>query len=180
MKCIFTRCDSFVGSRPTDRNTAASHSSRVNAAPGTLFAGLPSSFPAGRYHSLFALPATLPSCLEVTARTDDGLIMAIEHRSLPVYAVQFHPEADRPGVMNWVARPEQAAAFKATYGEVTYQAMLGVSRTLSKCAFKLVLSGGSTMYGYGYMAVSEVPKLNVNQANSVEAAISLLGRAISY
>lgn len=67
--------------------------SRVNAAPGTLFAGLPSSFPAGRYHSLFALPATLPSCLEVTARTDDGLIMAIEHRSLPVYAVQFHPES---------------------------------------------------------------------------------------
>jgi homoserine O-succinyltransferase/O-acetyltransferase len=41
-----------------------------------------------------------------------------------IEAVQFHPEADRPGVMNWVARPEQAAAFKATYGEVTYQAML--------------------------------------------------------
>lgn len=41
-----------------------------------------------------------------------------------VEAVQFHPEADRPGVMNWVARPEQAAAFKANYGEVTYQAML--------------------------------------------------------
>jgi homoserine O-succinyltransferase/O-acetyltransferase len=41
-----------------------------------------------------------------------------------IEAVQFHPEADRPGVMNWVARPEQAAAFKATYGEMTYQAML--------------------------------------------------------
>ncbi|WP_437786198.1 hypothetical protein [Sorangium sp. So ce1097] len=41
-----------------------------------------------------------------------------------VEAVQFHPEADRAGVMNWVARPEQAAAFKAAYGEVTYQAML--------------------------------------------------------
>jgi hypothetical protein len=41
-----------------------------------------------------------------------------------VEAVQFHPEADRPGVMNWVSRPEQAAAFKAMYGEVTYQAML--------------------------------------------------------
>lgn len=41
-----------------------------------------------------------------------------------VEAVQFHPEADRPGVMNWVARPDQAAAFRATYGEVTYQAML--------------------------------------------------------
>ena len=41
-----------------------------------------------------------------------------------IEAVQFHPEADRAGVMNWVARPEHAAAFKATYGEVTYQAML--------------------------------------------------------
>jgi GMP synthase-like glutamine amidotransferase len=41
-----------------------------------------------------------------------------------VESVQFHPEADRPGVMNWISRPEQAAAFKATYGEVTYQAML--------------------------------------------------------
>jgi GMP synthase-like glutamine amidotransferase len=41
-----------------------------------------------------------------------------------IEAVQFHPEADRPGVMNWVSRPEQAAAFKACYGEVTYQAML--------------------------------------------------------
>jgi GMP synthase-like glutamine amidotransferase len=41
-----------------------------------------------------------------------------------VEAVQFHPEADRPGVMNWVARPDQAAAFKAVYGEDTYRAML--------------------------------------------------------
>jgi GMP synthase-like glutamine amidotransferase len=41
-----------------------------------------------------------------------------------IETVQFHPEADRPGVMNWVARPEQAAAFKETYGEGTYQAML--------------------------------------------------------
>lgn len=41
-----------------------------------------------------------------------------------IEAVQFHPEADRPGVMNWVSRPEQAAAFKATYGEITYRAML--------------------------------------------------------
>ena len=41
-----------------------------------------------------------------------------------IEAVQFHPEADRPGVMNWVARPEQAEAFKAMYGEFTYQAML--------------------------------------------------------
>lgn len=63
---------------------------------------------------------------------------------------------------------------------LTYQAMLAISRALSKCAFKLQLSGGAVTYGYGYMAVSEVPQLNVNQANQVQAAITLLGRAISY
>jgi GMP synthase-like glutamine amidotransferase len=60
-----------------------------------------------------------------------------------VEAVQFHPEADRPGVMNWVARPEQAAAFKAVYGEVTYQAMLRTlddPRRLAR-TFALVIPG---------------------------------------
>jgi anthranilate synthase len=58
-----------------------------------LFSGLPRSFVAGRYHSLFALPETLPRCLEVTAATSDGVVMGIEHRELPVAAVQFHPES---------------------------------------------------------------------------------------
>jgi homoserine O-succinyltransferase len=60
-----------------------------------------------------------------------------------VEAVQFHPEADRAGVMNWVARPEQAAAFKAVYGEVTYQAMLRTlddPRRLAR-TFALVIPG---------------------------------------
>jgi anthranilate synthase len=58
-----------------------------------LFAGLPPEIAGGRYHSLVADPATLPSCLKVTARTADGVIMAIEHESLPIAAVQFHPES---------------------------------------------------------------------------------------
>jgi anthranilate synthase len=58
-----------------------------------LFAGLPRTFVAGRYHSLFALPESLPRCLEVTATTSDGVVMGIEHRELPVAAVQFHPES---------------------------------------------------------------------------------------
>ena len=61
-----------------------------------------------------------------------------------------------------------------------YQQMLDVSRTLSKVAFKMVLSGGAVTYGYGYMSVSEAPALNQNQANQVTAAITLLGRSISY
>lgn len=61
-----------------------------------------------------------------------------------------------------------------------YQQMLDISRTLRKVAFKMVLSGGVASYGYGYMAVSEMPQLNVNQANQVTASLSLLGRSISY
>lgn len=61
-----------------------------------------------------------------------------------------------------------------------YQTMLNISRSLSKVAFKMVLSGGAVTYGFGYMSVSEAPSLNVNQANQVTAAITLLGRSMSY
>ncbi|MFD9467156.1 anthranilate synthase component I [Streptomyces sp. NPDC060027] len=60
---------------------------------GTLFKNLPARFEAGRYHSLYAEPRSLPGVLEVTARTPDGTVMAIEHRELPIAAVQFHPES---------------------------------------------------------------------------------------
>ena len=58
-----------------------------------LFAGLPESFPVARYHSLAAAPETMPDCLQVTARTADGEVMAVRHREYPVYGVQFHPES---------------------------------------------------------------------------------------
>ncbi len=58
-----------------------------------VFAGLPSPLTATRYHSLVIDPATLPDCLEVTARTADGIIMGVRHRELPVEGVQFHPES---------------------------------------------------------------------------------------
>ena len=60
---------------------------------GRLLGGLPERFEAGRYHSLFGERDSLPPCLEVTADTQDGVVMAIEHRTLPVAAVQFHPES---------------------------------------------------------------------------------------
>jgi anthranilate synthase len=65
----------------------------VQAGPSALFAGLPERFAAGRYHSLFARPEKLPACLRVTARSADGVVMAVEHRDLPLAAVQFHPES---------------------------------------------------------------------------------------
>lgn len=63
---------------------------------------------------------------------------------------------------------------------VNYQAMLEISRTLKPVAFKMILSGAGPSYGYGYLAVSEIPALNVGQANQVTASFSLLGRSISY
>jgi anthranilate synthase len=58
-----------------------------------IFEGLPKEFKAGRYHSLFARKETFPACLEVTAETEDGVIMGVRHRDLPIEAVQFHPES---------------------------------------------------------------------------------------
>jgi anthranilate synthase len=67
--------------------------SRIRVVGGRIFEGLPAEFTAGRYHSLFARRDTLPAVLAVTAQTDDGVVMAIEHRTLPMAAVQFHPES---------------------------------------------------------------------------------------
>ncbi len=58
-----------------------------------VFHGLPSPFRVGRYHSLYANRESFPECLEITAESDDGIIMGVRHRDLPVEAVQFHPES---------------------------------------------------------------------------------------
>jgi len=58
-----------------------------------VFAGLPSPFSAIRYHSLCASPESMPEVLEVTARSDSGVIMAVQHKAYPVCGVQFHPES---------------------------------------------------------------------------------------
>ena len=58
-----------------------------------VFQGLPDEIEVGRYHSLYAIPERMPGCLEVTAKTDTGVIMGVRHRELPIEAVQFHPES---------------------------------------------------------------------------------------
>jgi para-aminobenzoate synthetase component II len=59
----------------------------------TIFEGIDGSFTAGRYHSLIVDRKSIPDCLEISAESPDGLVMAMRHRSLPVEGVQFHPES---------------------------------------------------------------------------------------
>ena len=75
-----------------------------------LYAGMRQDFEAGRYHSLIAEPESIPAVLEVTARTPQGEIMGVRHKSLPIEGVQFHPESvltpDGPMLMdNFLKNP---------------------------------------------------------------------------
>jgi anthranilate synthase len=67
--------------------------SEVNHKNCGVFRNLPSPFRVGRYHSLYANRETFPPSLEITAESEDGIIMGVRHRELPIEAVQFHPES---------------------------------------------------------------------------------------
>jgi anthranilate synthase/aminodeoxychorismate synthase-like glutamine amidotransferase len=67
--------------------------SRIHHTGRGLFSGLPTPFMATRYHSLVIAPSTVPAALQVTATSEDGEIMAVQHLEYPVYGVQFHPES---------------------------------------------------------------------------------------
>lgn len=62
-----------------------------------VFKGLPSPCPATRYHSLIVEKKSLPDCLEITAETEDGVIMGLQHKEKPLHSVQFHPESIATG-----------------------------------------------------------------------------------
>jgi anthranilate synthase component 2 len=91
--------------------------SRIHHMGKSVFRGLEDGFLATRYHSLVIDRATLPACLEITAETDDGVIMGVAHKSYPVHGVQFHPES-----------------IASQHGHALLQNFLRLARTASRTA----------------------------------------------
>ncbi len=89
-QCLIEHCGGRLEVDPVPVHGKAS---LVHHEKEPLFAGLPNPFPAGRYHSLRAERAAVPASLQVTAWTEEGHVMAVRHRELPRYGVQFHPES---------------------------------------------------------------------------------------
>ncbi len=74
-------------------NVMHGKTSQISHTGKGVFAGLPSPYTATRYHSLIVDRATLPACLTITAESEDGIIMGLQHTTHPVHGVQFHPES---------------------------------------------------------------------------------------
>ena len=93
--CLGHQCIGFVYGAKVDRADEIRHgkTSMVQHNGQGVLASLPQPFQAIRYHSLVVYPETLPDCLEVTAWTDQGIIMGLRHKEYPVEGVQFHPES---------------------------------------------------------------------------------------
>ena len=93
--CLGHQCVGHVYGAKVDRAGEIRHgkTSMIHHDGKGVLAGLPSPFEAIRYHSLVVYPETVPDTLEVTAWTDDGLVMGLRHKEHPVEGVQFHPES---------------------------------------------------------------------------------------
>ena len=93
--CLGHQCIGYVYGARVDRASEIRHgkTSMIHHQGAGLLDGLPSPFEAIRYHSLVVYPETVPDCLEVTAQTDNGIIMGLRHKEYPVEGVQFHPES---------------------------------------------------------------------------------------
>ena len=87
-------CEAFGGRIEHAKQLMHGKQSEVTVDPAEpLFTGLPEKVKVARYHSLVAAPDVLPDCLKVISRDERGEIMAVRHRTMPIYGVQFHPES---------------------------------------------------------------------------------------
>lgn len=93
--CLGHQCIGYSYGAVVERSSEIMHgkSSLIHHNGQGVLQGLPSPFPAIRYHSLVVMPEGLPHCLEVTAWTGKGIIMGLRHRQYAVEGVQFHPES---------------------------------------------------------------------------------------
>ena len=93
--CLGHQCigEAFGGSIVRAPTLMHGKTSEIHHAGTGVFAGLPDPFVATRYHSLVVDPASVPAVLEVTATSNDGVVMGLRHRRLPIEGIQFHPES---------------------------------------------------------------------------------------
>lgn len=93
--CLGHQCIGHVYGAKVDQAGEIRHgkTSMVNHNGAGVLAGLPNPFQAIRYHSLVVFPETMPDTLEVTAQTENGLVMGLRHKDYPIEGVQFHPES---------------------------------------------------------------------------------------
>ena len=113
--CLGHQCIGHVYGSKVDRAGEIRHgkTSMIHHDGKGVLAGLPSPFEAIRYHSLVVYPETLPDFLEISAWTDDGLVMGLRHKEHPVEGVQFHPESimtpqGKPLLQNFLDMVERA------------------------------------------------------------------------
>ena len=111
--CLGNQCVGYVYGAKVDRAGEIRHgkTSMIHHDGKGVLMGLPNPFEAIRYHSLVVYPETLPDCLEVTAWTDNSLVMGLRHKEFPVEGVQFHPESimtpvGKPLLQNFLDRVE--------------------------------------------------------------------------
>ena len=121
--CLGHQCIGQVYGGQVVRAPALFHgkASEVHHEGAGLMAVMPPTFPAGRYHSLVIERESLPEVLEVTAWTEEGVVMGVRHRELDVEGVQFHPESiltrsGRPLLAAWLARAGHLAPDRAALG----------------------------------------------------------------